>query len=115
MNKTLVASVTIAGVALAVVLLYYFSDLGLGSRIIVGEMQTAQVTINDVTYTFSKEKNILAVYPWIETFNANTGWTTRQTYLSSPQEGETYPWLGINIQILEVHADRYVICITSRD
>jgi hypothetical protein len=115
MNKTLIASVTIVGVGLAAVLFYYFSDFGLSNRIVVGEMQIAQVTINEVTYTFCKEKNILAVYPWIETFNSTTGWTTRQTYLSSPQEGETYPWLGINIKILEVHADRYVICVTSRD
>lgn len=114
MNKTLVASLAIVGIVLVAVLLYS-SRLDLASRIVVGEMQIKQVTINEVTYTFGKEKNRLTIYPWIETVNSTTGFTSAQTYLSSPQQGETYPWLGINIKILEVHTDRYVISVTSRD
>jgi len=115
MNKALVASIAVVGIVLVVALLYYSSFLGLGTRVVVGEGQIEQVTVNEVTYTFGKDKSLLTVYPWIETYNATNGMTTRQTYLSSPQQGETYPWLGINIKILEIHEDRYVISVTSRD
>jgi hypothetical protein len=117
MNKAVAVVLVCAGVVAAVIFLYS-AELGIGNRVVVPEFSGVDsivtVTIHDVDYRFTKEGNTLGVYPWLSYQEAMAAGRTRNT-ISNPQEGETYPWLGINIKILEVHTDRYVISVTSRD
>lgn len=114
MNKALATSIVFIGIASVVAMIYYSQHLNWGNKIVVPEQQFTrdaqlgtEVTINGVTYTFFKIQNSLVISPADESHPTGA--------IESPQEGETYPWLGINIKILEVHADRYVISVTSRD
>ncbi len=112
MNKTLVASaITIIGIALVAALVYFYPNLifGAGKRVVVPDMEPTQITINDVAYTFIKDQNGFLVHTGVGPLSYNS------KHFSFPKQGETYPWLGISLKILEVHADRYVIRVTSRD
>lgn len=111
-GKVIVALILVVAIAVSA---YWFFFIRPYTNIVVGELQPKQVTINGVTYTFTKEKSYLGVYPWIETWNNQTGLTNRQTAISNPQQGETYPWLGIKITIVEIHEDRYVINVAPKD
>jgi hypothetical protein len=78
------------------------------SRVVVGEMQVVTVEVNSVEYIFGKEGNLLYIFPDDKSRNpANV--------IISPEEGETYQWLGIEITILEVHVDRFVLNIKAID
>ena len=98
-----------------VVSAYWFFFARPYPNIVVSESQPKEVTINEVIYVFEKQNNFLDVYPWIESFDNETGLTNTQTGILNPTQGETYSWLGIDITIVEVHEDRYVISVSSRD
>jgi hypothetical protein len=104
-GTTIIIVVLLVAVVFSV---YWFYFRNPYSNVVVGEMQTATVTVNGVEYVFSKEGNILGIYPWDESYNP-------KNVIYSPQEGKTYPWLGINITVVEVHTDRFVLSINPRD
>lgn len=104
-GKIIIASVVVVAIA---VLVYWFYFRNPYANVVVGEMQTATVTVNGVEYVFSKEGNILGIFPYDESHYPKNA-------ILSPQEGETYQWLGIEITIAEVHVDRFVLNIKAAD
>jgi hypothetical protein len=104
-GKTVIVAVLLVAVIFSI---YWFFLRSPYSSVVVGEMQTATVTVNGVEYVFSKEGNMLGIYPWDESYNP-------KSVIYSPQVGKTYPWLGINITVIEVHMDRFVLSIRPRD
>jgi hypothetical protein len=118
LRNAVTASILVIIVVAIVAFLFVNGNLSFNantnSHIVVGEMQITQVTVNEVTYTLSKEGNLLGVNPMISYQEAKERGIARNV-ISSPQEGETYQWLGINIKILEVHIDRYVISVTPNN
>ena len=106
--KIALLSIVVIVVVIVVVLIYILSLNGSGD-ITVCEGQVAKVTVNEVEYKFTKVSNMLGIYPpdynqdWLNPFG-----------IFDPQEGETYQWLGIDIKIVEIHVDKYVIRVTSR-
>lgn len=106
-RKIIVASVLLVVAAFMVLIVWvYFRNPYM--RVVVGEMQTVTIRINSVEYMFGKEGNMLSIYPWDDSRYPNN-------VIYSPQEGQTYRWLGIDITVMEVHADRFVLSITAID
>jgi hypothetical protein len=62
-----------------------------------------------VQYTLIGDANSLVVYTGIAPTGSNSKTLTR------PVVGETYPCLGIDVKILEIHADRYDVSVTPND
>jgi hypothetical protein len=100
----LLVSVTLAIAVISVFWIYFGNRY---SRVVVGEMQVVTVEVNSVEYFFVKEGNILGIFPYDESHYPKNA-------VISPQEGETYQWLGIEITIAEVYVDRFVLNIKSR-
>jgi hypothetical protein len=95
-------------VAIVVVVALGFLFLKSNS-LVVPFMQPTQITVNQVQYTLIGDATGLVVYTGI----APTG--TNSKTLTRPVAGETYPCLGIDVKILEIHADRYVVSVTPND
>ena len=106
--KIAVLTIVVTAVVIVAVLIYILPLIGLGD-ITVGEMQLVRVTVNGVEYRFTKVSNMLGIYP----LDLSRG-GLESSGIFDPQEGETYQWLGIDIKIVEIHADKYVIRVTSR-
>ena len=106
MKKAVSASILVIVAVIAVVLGFLFLK---SNSLVVPFMQPTQMTVNQVPYTFVGDANGLVVYTGI----APTGSNSRT--LTSLNVGETYPCLGIDVKVLEVHADRYVISVTPND
>jgi len=104
-GKIFIASVLVVVVLVSV---YWFYFRNPYSNIVVGEMQTATVNVNGVEYVFSKEGNVLGIFPYDESHYPRNA-------IYSPQEGQTYQWLGIEITIAEVHVDRFGLSIKAKD
>jgi len=103
-----VVSVSILVIVTVVVVALGFLFLRSNS-LVVPFMQPTQITVNQVQYTLIGDATGLVVYTGI----APTG--TNSKTLTRPVVGETYPCLGIDVKILEIHADRYVVSITPND
>lgn len=108
MNRKIVVTSVLLVVAAFVVLIVWVYFRNPYTNIVVGEMQPTSVTINGVEYIFTKGGNDLAIYPWDESHYPKTG-------IFSVQEGQMYRWLGIEITVIEVHADRFVLSIKPID
>ena len=104
--KVIVISLTAVIFGLLAVLLFVSFIINPYTHVVVAEQQFTNVKINGVEYYFAKDKNVLSISPWDQSH-----YPTNAIVL--PQEGQTYRWLGINITIVEVHVDRYVLSIKS--
>jgi hypothetical protein len=107
LRKTVTASIMVIVIVVIVVLGFFF--LNSNNSLVVPFMQPTQVTVNQVQYTLIGDSTGLVVYTGI----APTG--TNSKTLTRPVAGETYPCLGIDVKILEIHADRYVVSVTPND
>lgn len=105
-KKIIVASILVVIVAI-VVWAFWISPKS-EHRVVIGEWQQVPLEVNGVQYIFTKEGNILGIVPWGENHYPRNA-------LLSPKEGETYQWLGIEITIVEVHINRYVLNIKAKD
>jgi hypothetical protein len=108
LNLKKAVSVSILVIVIVVVVTLGFLVLNSSSRV-VPFMQPTQITVNQVQYTLIGDATGLVVYTGI----APTG--TNSKTLTRPVVGETYPCLGIDVKILEIHVDRYVVSVTPND
>jgi hypothetical protein len=108
-SKGVFATGIIAAVIISVALVYFAPSLNLGGgkRVVASFLQPTQVTVNEVQYTIITDMNEILVYTGVVPANKNS------QHLTSPQQGQTYPCLGLNIKILEAGADKYILSITS--
>ncbi len=106
LKKAVTASSLVIVAVVAVVLGFLFLK---SNSLVVPFMQPTQITVNQVQYTFMGDASSLVVYTGIAPLGSNS------KTLTSLVVGETYPCLGIDVKILEVHADRYVVSVTSND
>lgn len=106
LKKAVAASILVLVAVVAVVLGFLFLK---SNSLVVPFMQPTQITVNQVPYTFIGDATGLVVYTGIAPTGSNSKTLTRLVV------GETYPCLGINVKILEVHADRYVVSVTPND
>jgi len=104
-GKIILAVVLIVAIVVLVYWVYFRNPY---TNVVVGEMQTVTVRVNDVEYTFTKGGNDLAIFPWDESHNPNN-------MIYSLRGGQTYQWLGIEITVVEVYADRFVLSIRPRE
>jgi hypothetical protein len=104
-GKIILAVVLIVAIVILVYWVYFRNPY---TNVVVGEMQTVTVRVNGVDYIFTKGGNDLAIYPWDESHNP-------KNMIYSLQEGQTYQWLGIEITVVEVHVDRFVLSIRPRE
>jgi hypothetical protein len=106
LKKTVTVSMLVIVIVVVVALGFLFFK---SSSLVVPFMQPTQITVNQVQYTFIGDATSLVVYTGIAPLGSNSKTLTR------PVVGETYPCLGIDVKILEVHADRYVVSVTPND
>lgn len=106
--KIAVLIVVVIAVVIVGVLIYSLPLFGLGD-ITVGEMQLVRVTVNGIEYRFTKVSNLLGIYP----LDLNRG-GLGSAGIFDPQEGETCQWLSIDIKIVEIHVDKYVLRVTPK-
>ena len=106
MKKAVSASILVIVIVVAVVLGFLFLK---NNSLVVPFMQPTQITVNQVQYTLMGDANSLVVYTGVAPIGTNSKTLTR------PVVGETYPCLGIDVKILEIHADRYVVSVTPND
>jgi hypothetical protein len=106
LKKTVTASILVIVIVVVVALGFLFFK---SSSLVVPFMQPTQITVNEVQYTLIGDANSLVVYTGIAPLGTNSKTLTR------PVVGETYPCLGIDVKILEIHADRYVVSVTPND
>lgn len=106
MKKAVTASILVIVIVVAAVLGFLLLN---NNSLVVPFMQPTQITVNQVQYTLIGDATGLVVYTGI----APTG--TNSKTLTRPVVGETYPCLGIDVKILEKHADRYVVSVTPND
>jgi len=102
-------SAQIATMIISVALVYFAPSLNLGGgkRVVTPFLQPIQVTVNEVQYTIIADKNDILVYTGVFPASSNS------QHITSPQQGQTYPCLGLNIKILEAGTDRYVLSVIS--
>jgi hypothetical protein len=120
LKKAVTATILFVVVAVVVLALLFVNgninfSFNTNNNVVVGEWQVTTVTVNGVEYRFTKDQSLLGVYPNDESLYLSDPDHYYRNAIRSPQQGETYPWLGINIKILEIHADRYVISVTPND
>jgi hypothetical protein len=106
LKKTVSVSILVVVIVVVVALGFLFFK---SNSLVVPFMQPTQTTVNQVQYTLIGDSTGLVVYTGI----APTG--TNSKTLTRPVVGKTYPCLGIDVKILEIHADRYVVSVTSND
>jgi hypothetical protein len=106
LKKVVSVSILVAAIVVVVALGFLFLK---SNSLVVPFMQPTQITVNQVQYTLMGDATGLIVYTGI----APTG--TNSKTLTRPVAGETYPCLGIDVKILEIHADRYVVSVTPND
>lgn len=88
-------------------LLYWFYFRNPYSNLVVGEMQVTTTKINGVEYVFGKEGDMLSILPYDESHYP-------RNVIYHIEEGKTYQWLDIDITVVEVHPDRFVLSLRSR-
>lgn len=106
LKKAVTASILVIVVVVAVVLGFLLLN---NNSLVVPFMQPTQITVNQVQYTLIGDTTGLVVYTGVAPTCTNSKTLTR------PVVGETYPCLGIDVKILEIHADRYVVSVTPND
>jgi len=104
-KKIIIASILIGTMATVCSILWISSG---SHRVIVGELQATSLDVNGVQYIFVKGGDSLYILPYDENHNPTN-------VILSPKKGETYHWLCIEITIVEVHMDRFVLGIKARD
>jgi hypothetical protein len=119
LRNAVTASILVIMVVVIVAFLFVNGNLSfnanINSNIVVGEGQIETVSVNSVEYRFTKDQTLLGIYPNDESHYLSDPEHYYRNAIRSPQQGETYAWLGINVKILEVHIDRYVISVTPND
>lgn len=91
-------------------ILYFVPDFNIGSvHVFTPFLEPTKVTVNEVQYTIIADKDGILIYTGLVPTISNS------QNLMAPQQGQNYPCLGLNIKIIEVGVDRYLLSITSRN